>query len=193
MSLRPTISGFDLHKMTAFIGCGDRSIATRAAAHVGTVYAGAKDLDAIAARLNQVILGDIKRGMDEPEDASLIRAMIVLAYFEQTHLETGSNVWKSAHIDWALELPSRIDGTNETEWRDARALAEYAVLQRPLFGPEQDSGWTTYGYLERDEVRRLLDYRLRFPALGQHRFAPAFFGWLGEIGAAGLDYWFYAE
>ena len=102
---------------------------------------------------------------------------------------------KSVHIDWALELPSRLDGANETEWMDdACTLAQYAVLQRPLFGPEQVSDWTTYGYLDRDEVRRLLDYRRRFPALAEdeHNFAPAFFGWLGEIAAAGLDYWFYA-
>jgi hypothetical protein len=64
-------------------------------------------------------------------------------------------------------LPSQPDGVNETEWMDACALVEHAVLQRPLLGSVQDSDWTTYGYLDRDEVRRLLDYRRRFPSLGE--------------------------
>jgi hypothetical protein len=38
----------------------------------------------IAGRLNQAILGDIKRGMGESEDPALIHAMIALADFEQT-------------------------------------------------------------------------------------------------------------
>jgi len=33
-SLRPHISGFDLRKMTAFIGCGDRMIAARVEAQM---------------------------------------------------------------------------------------------------------------------------------------------------------------
>jgi hypothetical protein len=196
MSLRPHISGFDLRKMTAFIGCGDRMIAATAEAHTLRVYARAEALDAIAGRLNQAILGDIKRGTDEAEDPALIHAMIALADFEQTHLETHSNIWKSAHLDWVLEgLPSQPDGVNKTEWIDACTLVEHAVLQRPLLGSVQDSDWTTYGYLDRDEVQRLLDYRRRFPSLGEDKygFAPAFFGWLSEIDAAGLDYWFYAS
>jgi hypothetical protein len=196
VSLRPNISGFDLTKMTAFIGCGDRMIAVRAERHARTVYARAEALDAIARRLNEAILGDIKRGMDGSEDAALVNAMIALARFEQMHLDTDSNMWKSAHLDWVLEgLPSRPDGANETEWMDACALVEHALLQRPLLGSWQDSDWTTYGYLDRDEVRRLLDYRRRFPSLGEDKygFAPAFFGWLVEIDAAGLDYWFYAS
>src|SRR5262249_17007131 len=122
-------------------------------------------------------------------------AMIALAHFEQTHLETGSNTWKSVHIDWATDLPTRIDGADDPAWQDARVLVENAVLQRPLFGSHEESDWTTYGYLDRSEVRHLLDYRQRFPRLGEddYGFAPAFFGWLGQIDAAGLDYWFYAE
>jgi hypothetical protein len=106
MSLRPEISGFDLRKMTAVIGCGDRAIAARAEAHARTMYAGAKDLDAIAGRLNQAILGDIKRGMSEPEDTGLIHPMIALAHFEQTHLETGSDVW-SQTLRFGLKGPNR--------------------------------------------------------------------------------------
>jgi hypothetical protein len=69
------------------------------------------------------------------------------------------------------------------------------VLQRPLFGSHQESDWTTYGYLSRDEVHRLLGYRQCFPRLGEDAcgFAPAFFGWLGAIAAAERDYWFYAQ
>lgn len=95
----------------------------------------------------------------------------------------------------AVELPNRLEDAEEAAWNDARTLVEYAVLQRPLFGSRQDSDWTTYGYLRRNEVQRLIDYRQRFPRLGvdEYGFAPAFFGWLAEIAAAGLDYWFYAQ
>jgi hypothetical protein len=82
----------------------------------------AASADAMVLRLNQAILGDLRRGIAEAEDVALIRAMIALAHFEQSHLETGSNTWKSVHIDWALELPSRLDGADEAEWKDARTL-----------------------------------------------------------------------
>ena len=197
MSLRPEISGFDLPKMTRFIGCADPAVAARAEAHARAMYdrAGAEHVEAVVARLRQVILGELKPGGIDAEEPALISAIIALSWFEQDHLETGSNMWKSVHLDWALDLPKELDGADQAAWDDARTLAEYAVLQRPLFGSHQDSDWTTYGYLSRDEVQRLLDHRQRFPRLGEdaYGFARDFFGWLGKIAAAGRDYWFYAK
>jgi hypothetical protein len=197
MSLRPEVSGFDLLKMTTFIGCGDLAVVERAQAHARAMFSGAsvEIAEPLLERLRQAILGELKPGVVEVEDSALIHAMIALSYLDQKHQETNSNRWKSVHIDWAVELPDRLEGAEEAAWKDALTLVEYAVLQRPLFGSHQESDWATYGYLRRNEVQRLIDYRRRFPRLGkdEYGFAPAFFDWLTGIAASGLDYWFYAQ
>jgi hypothetical protein len=84
MSLRPEISGFDLRKMMAFIGCGDPAVAGRAEAHAHAMFghASVETTSTIVARLRQAILGDLKPGGLEAEDTALIGAMIALSRFE---------------------------------------------------------------------------------------------------------------
>jgi hypothetical protein len=43
------------------------------------------------------------RPAPKEEDETLIHAVIVLAFFEQEHLETDSNAWNSYFVDRALE------------------------------------------------------------------------------------------
>jgi hypothetical protein len=146
-------------------------------------------VDPVAERLRQVVLGDLKRGSIELEDSSLVEAMIELARFDQDHLKTNSAIWRGGHLAWALGLPARVERAEQAAWTDARTLVHHALVQRPLFGRDQEYFYeSAYGYFS-------LDLRQRFPRLGgeQSSFASSFFGWLAEIAAAGRDYWFYAR
>ena len=195
MSLRPEISGFDLGRMRSYLGCGDPAVAERAAVFAREFWIGDEELDQIAAHARDIVDGTATERTVNVERSAFVGAVISLAHFEQEHLPTDSNLWKSVHLDWCLDLPEDLPGADPVAWADARYLVECAVLQRPMFGEVQESDWTTYGFLTRDEVRRLLDYRTRFPRLGrdEHEFAPEFFGWLDKISAADLDYWFVAQ
>jgi hypothetical protein len=200
MSVRAVISGFDLRKMTALIGCGNPGVAGRVEAYLRTKPENRdvwpEYVDPIVERLRQVVLGDLKRGSIELEEPALVDAMIELARFDQKHLETDSAIWRSAHLLWALDLPAHLEGAEQDAWTDARTLVHYAVVERPIFGSHQEYFYESgYGYLSLDEVQRLLTMRQRFPRLGEDEsgFASAFFGWLAEIAAAGRDYWFYSQ
>ena len=199
MSIRASVSGFDLRKMMALIGCGNPAVADRVEAYVRALPAyrdvWSEDVDAAVGLLRQVILGDLKPGSIEVEDGALVDAMDELAHFDQKHLETNAAVWRAAHLQWAFGLPANWDGAEKIAWADARTLVHYAVVERPLFGSHQEhDGGAAYGYLYLDEVRRLLGYGARFPRLAEDEFgfASAFFGWLEEIAAAGNDYWCHA-
>lgn len=194
MSLRPEISGFSLATLRSFVGSGDPSVAERAAEHTRDMY---NDADEIVDHVRAIVLGTT--GPVEIEDQSFIYAVVALAHFDQEHLETNSNLYKSVFSDWVLELDREPDNEAGGEWERTVELLEWALLARPLFGTEQDSDWTTYGYLTNEEVRRLLAYRARFPQLVESadedhtEFAEDFFGWLEKIRDAGLDYFFYAQ
>src|SRR5262249_33058850 len=184
--------GFDLPKMIRFIGCADPAVAARAEAYARAMYdrAGAEHVGAGVARLRPGILGEPKLGGIDAEGPAPTKAILSPSRRGRGPLETVPNLWKSAHLDWALDLPKELDGADQAAWDDARTLAEYAVLQRPLFGSHQDSDWTTYGYLSRDEVQRLLDHRQRFPRLGEgaYKFARHFFGSLrDDVGTGPRD------
>jgi hypothetical protein len=200
MSIRAVVSGFDLRKMMALIGCGNPGVAGRVEVHLRALptYRDVwpEDVDPIVELLRRVILGDLKPGSIAVEDTALVEAMIELAHFDQKHLETNSAWWRAAHLPWALGLPANLDGAEKIAWTDARTLVRYAVVERPFFGSHQEhDGGTAYGYLYLDEVQRLLGFRGRFPRLAEDEsgFASAFFGWLAEIAAAGHDYWFHAR
>jgi hypothetical protein len=201
MSIRANVSGFDLRKMMALIGCGNPAVADRVEAYLRALpayrYVWPENVDAAVELLRQVILGDLKPGSIEVEDSALVVAMDQLARFDQNHLETNAAVWRAAHLQWAFGLPANLDGAEKAEkiaWADARTLVHYAVVERPLFGSHQEHDGTSYGYLYLDEVQRLLGYSARFPRLAEDEFgfASAFFGWLEEITAAGNDYWCHA-
>src|SRR5262245_32082409 len=135
MSIRASVSGFDLRKMMALIGCGNPAVADRVEAYVRALPAfrdvwQPESVDAVVEQLRQVILGDLKPGSIEVEDNALVDAMIELAHFDQKHLETNSVSWRAAHLEWECGLPANLDGAEKIAWTDARTLVHYAVIQR---------------------------------------------------------------
>lgn len=200
MSLRPEISGIDLATLTGLFGCPDPATRDRAVAAINEHFANTGDGpttdhdEAVRRCALAVVAGEVRPGSVDVEDEALIDAVILLSGFDQDPVETTSNYWKSAFLDWFDELPEEPPGTGDRDaWADARQLASWAVIQRPFFGAEQGGEWTTYGYLTNAEAQRLLAYTDRFPRLteGGHDWGVALVGYLREVVDAGRDYWFY--
>jgi hypothetical protein len=150
LSLRPNIFGLRLARLRGLLGCGDQSVVDRVSAELSSVapelQAEARD---IAARA--VMTGVPFVGLDAEGDAH-VAAAIALSKIDQARDDVGSSVWK---MDPAWDL-GRLFPALAREDHPFRTFLE----GRPIFGERIVTGWSYYGFLDRQEVE-LLRFALR--------------------------------
>lgn len=213
MSLRPEISGFDFASMQKVFNSKDQDLLTRLQSHYleftdqEEVDDQEEDDDELSPKkgldyIKKIVNGElvpIQNGIravnaPEAEDINLIYAVISIAFFEQEHLGTDSNMWKSAFLDYPLNVSTLIDEVPDDEADKICELSSF-LLGRPLFGGEFDSDWTTYGYLTKSEVRELSNFFKKYPQMetDEDQFGADLHGWLNTIAANDKDLWFFCQ
>jgi hypothetical protein len=155
MSLRPLICGFDLGKLRSLLGSGDRALIAaieadfdRRAAQYPAQYN-----DRFRARFREALRTAVLQGVPFPdleaETEPHVELAILLASHQQEFLGTDSDAWNNSGFSEAWEEGITDDTDSEED------LLGHLLFGRPLFGSYFETSWSYYGYLSRDEVRRL--------------------------------------
>jgi hypothetical protein len=194
MSLRPEISGFSLDAMYALLGSGDDALASQLIEEFDSSvrFQDPTSRDQAHAILRRVVHEPPRWADLEVEGEPHVFAALTLAKHGQTHLETGSNVWKMPAF-WDF-----IRQTHEQIPKPGRKYLSTFTKGRGVFARNIDTRWSFYGYLARPELQELLAAMREFQAdpthCGpefMHGFADELVGWLGMIESSGKDLWFY--
>ena len=161
MSLRSSFAGINLAALRVTFGSGDESLIekVRAAATDPTSYLLATDsANEVAERQAAADVAErvIREGVPLPgvtaEGNPHVFAMLTLAETCQTlGPRTESDDVKGGAWD------DLIDHADPLLPGDLRPLLRVLADGRPMLGTSIDTGWAFYGYLDRDELRRLRD------------------------------------
>ncbi len=213
MSLRPEISGFDITKLETLFGCKDDAVLSRLEQHYLEFWGfddedgDAEDKSSIAGGLDyvrKIVNGELKPTGNgngaasvslTDEHSDFINAIVAMAFFEHEHVPTDSNYWKSYFIDYALGIEETLPDDIVANDRDTIKSLLGFLLGRPLFGTNMESDWTTYGYLTKTEVKKLLSFFEKYPQLEQDEeaFGADLKGWLQLIADNDKDLWFFSQ
>jgi hypothetical protein len=129
----------------------------------------------------------------EVEGEAHVVAAVVLARYGQTHMATGSNVWKMPAF-WSF-----IKGYHHRLPGDARKALFVFGRGRAIFGRRIDTPWSYYGFLSLPQVRTLHAELSRLrdedPSLRGEAFMGGFLDelmrWLRIVESNNKDLWFY--
>ncbi len=174
MSLRPSLSSFDLSRLTSLFGCGDLEVENAVLRRFRKQYA---DNLALRVRATELVRAIIHRGRDGhyPHGEDEAFQIVVNALVQhQEPVRSTSIFWEQfmSEADHPLLLP--------------------LINGRPLFGARNASSWAFYGYLLADEIVKLRDF-----IRGDEKWSRAFdaeeaLEWLDATCAAGRDVWGWA-
>jgi len=200
VTLHANIAGFDLATFHSLVS---RPVGARRAdavlADVARRLSPAADdvVRPVLRRVRQILDGRLRPGSVAEEDGPLVNAVVALATTGQRPRWTDADGVAESFVDFAESFPTAPSDLERLSQGGPRmhTLIRWALVQRPVFGRRQCESSSCYGYLSHDEVGRLLAYHRAHPSLGDHEpaFAAGFFGWLTQIHAAGLDYWFHSS
>ena len=197
MSLRPEISGFSLDAMFGPIGTKDEDVLARILQALDDsvrsrdpgLIERARDV------LRRAIFEEVPWPDLEVEGEAHVMAAIVLARYGQTHLSTGSNVWKMpAFWSFIKGYHTRLEG-------DARKALFVFGRGRAIFGRRIETPWSYYGFLSLPQVQTLhaglAKMRDDDPGLCGDGFMGGFLdeliGWLAAVESSHQDLWFHCD
>lgn|GEM_PF-1526821 len=194
MSLRPEISGFSLDTMFALLGCGDDALASQLVEEfdASVSFQDPTLRDRAHAILRRAVHERPRWADLDVEDELHVFAALTLAKHGQTHLQTGSHVWKMPTFwDFILQNHEQIP-------KPGRKYLSTFTKGRGVFARNIKTEWSFYGYLARPELQELLAATREFQAEPAHRgpefmhgFADELVEWLGMIESNEKDLWFF--
>lgn len=195
MSLRPTISGFDLSKLQSLFGRADAALirAIQEERELRACDNPCMDDDRFRAKFDEAPSQAINRGIPFPELEAETDQHVVLAHLLSAHdqqfVDTDSDMWNFSGFTQAVESGKILSD-------DARHLhlLDHLVYGRPLFGRHFDTSWSFYGYMSRSEVallRQSLRPLTEEPTDMVEELLEGLIRWCDQLLAADKDLWCY--
>jgi hypothetical protein len=171
MSLRPTVSAFELAKMQALFGCGDADVAAAVNRWIRTH---GTDSMSVRVKAREYVQTIVDKGRS------------AFAHHGQPHDVSGSIFWEKMFVDLTGKHVRADDA-----WLQ-RSLDDL-LEGMPMFGRRNGSSWSYYAYLEHEMAVKLRDFLPSVPAWREASDFDEAHAWFTRVTKAGRDLWFWVS